>query len=115
MKVWPVIAAAIVGGVTGWVTAADKPFDREIWASADYSSGKRNQMVDEILRTRMLIGKSRTEVVALLGEPPATDYFSEWDLVYVLGPERELMSIDSEWLVLRLKDNHVDEARLVRD
>jgi hypothetical protein len=40
--------------------------------------------------------------VALLGEPPKTEYFKEFDLVYYLGPERGFMGIDSEWLVLKL-------------
>ena len=72
-------------------------------------------MADGLLKSNALIGKRRQEIVALLGEPPATSYFSEWDMVYVLGPERGFISIDSEWLVLRLEHGRVAEARLVRD
>ena len=72
-------------------------------------------MADGLLRSRVLLGKSRIEVVGLLGEPPKTDYFSGWDMVYVLGPERGYFSIDSEWLVLRLRNDRVVEARLARD
>ena len=59
-------------------------------------------MVDDLLRDVPLKGRTRAEVVALLGEPKPTSYFKEYDLVYWLGPERGLMSIDSEWLVIRL-------------
>ncbi|MBD2000571.1 hypothetical protein H6G00_28870 [Leptolyngbya sp. FACHB-541] len=63
-----------------------------------------------------MAGKSRPEVVALLGEPDKTNYFQDYDLVYWLGPERGLMRIDSEWLVLRLDaEGRVSEHQLVTD
>ena len=61
-------------------------------------------------------GRSRGEIVALLGEPTTTDYFKDYDLVYWLGPERGLISIDSEWLVIRLDSlGRVSDFRLVTD
>lgn len=52
----------------------------------------------------------------MLGKPPATDYFSDWDLVYWLGPERGFLSIDSEWLVVKLDQNEVvTDFKIVRD
>lgn len=62
------------------------------------------------------MGKSRAEVVVLLGEPPPTDYFRQYDMVYWLGAERGWLTIDSEWLVVRLDANkRVSEARIVTD
>ena len=73
-------------------------------------------MVDSLLRQHNFIGKSRGEVVALIGEPDNTSYFREYDMVYRLGMERGFISIDSEWLVLRLDTNQVvTEFRIVRD
>jgi hypothetical protein len=73
-------------------------------------------MVDDLRRRYPLKGRTRAEVVALLGEPRPTNYFTEYDLVYWLGPERGAISIDSEWLVLRLdKDGRIVEERLVTD
>jgi hypothetical protein len=73
-------------------------------------------MADDIIQSRLLLGKGRGEVVALLGQPPKTVYFKEYDLVYYLGPERGFMSIDSEWLIIKLgKDGRVAEARIARD
>jgi len=37
------------------------------------------------------------------------------DYVYWLGPERGLFSIDSEWLVLKFKDNVVTRAAVLTD
>ncbi len=42
-------------------------------------------MADWLLAKRTLAGKTRAEVVALLGEPPPTGYFREWDMVYWLA------------------------------
>ncbi|MCA8941104.1 MAG: hypothetical protein KDB80_00975 [Planctomycetes bacterium] len=94
-----------------------RAFDAALWHDdARVKSGIRRGMADRMLADEVLLGRSRAEVVALLGEPPPTAYFSEWDLVYWLGPERGLISVDSEWLVIRLgRDGCVCQAGLVRD
>lgn len=77
---------------------------------------RRHRMVDWMLLTGSLIGLTKDEVVAKLGEPPPTDYFHEWSMVYMLGSERGFASIDSEWLVLRIDETgHVTDARIVHD
>ncbi len=73
-------------------------------------------MADRLLSDGALIGLTRAELVGMLGEPPKTNYFSDWDVVYWLGPERGLAGIDSEWLIVRIgEDGRVAEARLVTD
>jgi hypothetical protein len=73
-------------------------------------------MADRLIARDTLRGTSRLEVVEMLGEPPATGYFRNWDLVYWLGPERGFLGIDSEWLVVRLDmQGRVTEYRIVRD
>ena len=76
----------------------------------------RGCLVDDLLRRENLRGRTRAEIVDLLGEPTKTEHFRDYDLVYWLGPERSLMSIDSEWLVFRLDAaGRVIEHRLVTD
>lgn len=76
----------------------------------------RGCIVDDLLEHHNFKGESRQAVVALLGEPKPTQYFSDYDLVYWLGPERSIMSIDSEWLVFRLDSGRrVSESGLVTD
>ena len=77
----------------------------------------RLRMVDDFLKSHHPVGKSRAEIVALLGEPDITGYFHNYDMVYLLGLERRYpVAIDSEWLVLRLNSaNIVIEARLTTD
>jgi hypothetical protein len=94
------------------------PFIASWWGTTQWDDPyhKRHRIADGMLLTGRLVGCSREEVVGLLGEPPATAYFRDWQLVYNLGAERSWLSIDSEWLVLRLgQDGLVHEAALVRD
>lgn len=94
-------------------------FDAAAWrdsVQAYSAAAVRGCMVDDLLNGHAFVGESRAAVVALLGEPAPTSYFREYDLVYWLGPERGLLSIDSEWLVFRLTSTgRVAERRLVTD
>jgi hypothetical protein len=76
----------------------------------------RLRMIDDLLKHKRLQGMAEEEVISLLGKPPKTDYFRDYQLVYWLGPERGFISIDSEWLAVRLGSDHrVTETRIVRD
>ena len=92
-------------------------FDSAIWKDtlAIYSKlAPRGCMVDDLLAHHKLVGLSRTEVIALLGEDPRSEYFSDYDFVYWLGPERGVTGTDSEWLVMKFgESDQVIEARLV--
>ena len=93
-------------------------FDAEQWqVNASQRGAKvRLAMADRIVARKMLSGKTRTQVTEILGKPPATDYRSDWDLVYWLGPERGFLGIDSEWLVVKLDQNDVvADVKIVRD
>jgi hypothetical protein len=73
-------------------------------------------MADGLLQSGALVGKSRASVIEMLGPPTETGKWKDWDLVYWLGAERSLISIDSEWLVIRfISSDRVAEVRLVRD
>jgi len=94
-------------------------FDGREWNDSALVNGRtaaRECMVDDLLERDVLLGKTRAEAVSLLGEPPKTNYFDEYDLVYWLGPERSWMAIDSIRLVMRIgPDGTIAEARLVTD
>jgi hypothetical protein len=95
-------------------------FDSVIWKeslSLQSNSPIRLRMVDDLLfKTNHLAGLSRGQVINLLGEPPKTEYFREFEFVYWLGPERSYFSIDSEWLAVKFShEGVVDRAQLVRD
>lgn len=92
-------------------------FDRTVWVqNGTDSASLRLRMADGLLRSKGLLGKSRAEIAALLGPPTSTDRFTDADLIYLLGPERGFIAIDSEWLTLRLDGaGNVRDARIVTD
>ena len=95
-------------------------FDQNLWEqSAELNRGSRYprlEMADRLVAEGTLRSKNRDEVVRMLGEPPKTDYFRDWDVVYWLGPERRFMGIDSEWLVIRFdSQGQVAKYEIVRD
>jgi hypothetical protein len=95
------------------------PFDSASWQDERQVVGHdpvRIRMVDDLINSRLLDHRSRNEVEKLLGPVPPEHYFQEYDLVYWLGPERDFMGIDSEWLVIKFdKNGIVSEYRLARD
>lgn len=85
-------------------------------ASIDPMYPARLAMIDDLLGRRLLEGASRDSVTKLLGPRDSTEYFRDWELVYLLGPERGLIRIDSEWLVVAFgPDGRVNAAQIVRD
>ena len=94
-------------------------FDSTSWKTSltsDSLDPIRLRMVDDLLHRHRLRGMTREEVVSLLGKPPETNYFPEYDLVYWLGSERGYNSIVSEWwLVIKFGgDGRVSKTALVR-
>ena len=66
----------------------------------------RLRMVEDLLKTHSILGKSKEEMVALIGEPDQTKYFKSSEMVYMLGQETDsYFAIDAQWLVLELNDS----------
>lgn len=95
------------------------PFNSVSWQNASKINSDnpiRLQMVDDLLTHYKLFGKTREELILMLGEPDNTAYFKEYDMVYWLGPERNWMSVDSEWLAIRLNaQKQVSDYQIVTD
>ena len=77
----------------------------------------RTKIIADFLNDYELVGMSKKEVIELLGKSDnGAGYFNlENRLVYYLGPERGLISIDSEWLVIDFRDGLVSEYFLTTD
>ncbi len=109
--------AVVVVLANAWIFwPIGRAFDAMAWNDAQQvNDGVRLEMADWLVAKGTLAGKTRTEVVALLGDPPNSRYFRDWDLVYWLGNERGY-GVDSEWLVIRLDINQrVTQTRIVTD
>ena len=114
-----IILAAAFGTFYLWNNHNQTEFNSQKWKElSSYKNDKltRVDMVDDLLEKHQLKGKKKNQVIDLLGTVTKTDKFQDWDMVYWLGPERGFMSIDSEWLVLKLnKENEVIDVQVVRD
>lgn len=115
------LALYVLIAVVLWLVARGPlPFVPSWWAAGleNWTDPlkKRHRIADGFVLSGRLLGKSREELVALLGAPPKADKFADWEMVYPLGAERGFVGIDSEWLVVRLNASGTAvEARIVRD
>jgi hypothetical protein len=92
-------------------------FDSTAWKASEgsWQNPVHFRMVDDLLQRYKLQGMPRQEIEKLLGKPPETEYFRDYDYVYWLGPERGFISIDSEWLCIKFEKNIVTQADIRRD
>lgn len=112
------LLAYLIGGPVAKDYANRIPFDALKWRNEELVNSTnpiRIRMVDDLLKKYNLVGMPKTKLNDLLGTPPKTGYFSNYDYVYWLGPERGFISIDAEWLAIKFEDDRVIEARIVRD
>ena len=75
------------------------------------------ELVDDLIQSRILDSLTKTELINLLGKPEKEpNYFKEngRDFVYHLGPERGL-GIDSEWLLIWMKNDYIDKYEIWYD
>jgi hypothetical protein len=114
------VATALVCCCAWALIHPGRQFDRDLWN--DYSNLNQGSqyprlaMADRLIAEGTLLGKNRDEIIEMLGEPPDTEYFCDWELVYWLGPERGFLSVDSEWLVVRFDARgRAAESRIARD
>lgn len=118
MVLLAVALLALGAAAFAWLaTPPGRAFDAETWRAREAAwDDSAARMADRLIAQSTLQGMTRNDVVRLLGTPPQTPYFGDWDLVYWLGPERGYFSVDSEWLVVRLDARQrVTDYRIVRD
>ena len=116
--------AVLLGGPIGADLLHRERFSSIQWKNAAHLSETplwpvRLRMVDDLISSKRLDGLTKTEVLELLGQPyqtepslgAAPEMFS-----YYLGPERGVIRIDSEWLVILFNDDGtVEQYRIHRD
>jgi len=94
-------------------------FVQSQWMDTTMARGKlaiRGCMVDDFLDTHELRGMTRTQVVALIGEPDRQSDVPGYDLVYWLGPQRGLIGTDSEYLVMKVDtSNRIATVELITE
>jgi outer membrane protein assembly factor BamE (lipoprotein component of BamABCDE complex) len=116
-KLAAILLMMLLGSCSTQPTRAGcREFDSVTWSKADTRKQIRAPMAESLIAQCKLRGMTRKQIVQILGQPTKTNYFREYDLVYVLGPERGFISIDYEWLVIKLgPDGRVVNYLIVTD
>lgn len=90
---------------SGGHSQVKRPFDSKAWQTAMVTSGysPRIEMVDDLLKTRLKPGMTKSQVYSLLGKP---DYQSQVDLSrgidrYYLGYAKDRIQMDPKSLALK--------------
>lgn len=116
MKLRHIVGIAVVVNIgalaiTGWWMLRKPP--------ASYSPPNTAISVDAVerlVKSGGLQGKTKSEVVLLLGEKyDAPQYPGEWDMTYWLSPSTGFFPIDSRFLAIRFADGVVVEAVIRED
>jgi hypothetical protein len=90
----------------GWMQSVQpRPFDRAEWLDVGWKDRfaihpARQEMVDDLLETKLKVGMSMSEVHWLIGPPDKHPYFKPGDWTYELGLERGFIAVDNEWLAI---------------
>ena len=105
------ILAIIVAGI---MYQYQHSFSTSKW---ERNPDERTKIVDDLLEDYELIGMREFDIIELLGKDNNDyGYFNEKNrLVYYLGPERGLISIDSEWLILDFANGVIVDCYITTD
>jgi hypothetical protein len=91
-----------------------QPFESEAWKTASDQHVLKIRMVDDLIENYDLDGQSREFIDELLG-PARSGFLGNCDYVYWLGPERGVISIDSEWLCINFDGDVVRDHKIISD
>jgi hypothetical protein len=105
------VGLALVLVSSCWISRAtkvDRPFVASDWQAAHLHLNKelRFEMLGDLLRNHMLVGRRVEDVEAKLGSERNHRAFGPSHLAYYLGGS-PCCGIDSQWLVLRIRDGIV--------
>lgn len=90
-----ILVAAVAGFFAFRSTVPDKPFHSETWknVAGNKTSNDRLAMVNDLLGQGLLHGRSRNQVIELLGTAEPESYFTSYgyQMMYTLGEGRGLL------------------------
>lgn len=111
---------------TKWEESFDIDFDLKLWGQGSrerlYSEfatkidAPRIKMCRDIITKKLIVGKTKAEIVDLLGRPDNYPFKEPWGFNYWVGLQRGPMKMDSAWLAIRFDDtNHAVEVKMKQD
>lgn len=100
------LSLSLLGILSCWYHGKRTHFDSLQWKFASLEIPTRSLMVEDLLRSYVLKGMSRQELVALLGEPNRT-WQSEKEYTYFLGPMNGFDGLTNTELSITIRDEKV--------
>lgn len=102
-------AAFVVGGFFFWVF--EEQFDEKVWHS---NPSRRYKMVDDMIDKELLIGKSKNEIIELLGVPVDLFDTDKEVLNYKIGTPPSFSEHKREELIIVFENSIAIEAFRLR-
>ncbi len=97
---------------TSLIYQFEERFDEDIWRSQPI---RRYKLADDIIESQLLIGKTKDEVIAFLGEPYSTVSLKEVSFIYRLGKPPSFLEPKMELLVIVFVNQKVIEVTRMQD
>lgn len=97
--------AFVVG--TTLIYQFEERFNQEAWSD---NPANRHKLVDDLLDRELLIGKSKTEVIELLGKPIRSGSTEHYIFLYDLGRAPSFSQSEPQQLQIIFKDETVFSA-----
>ncbi len=94
------------------ISLFEEPFDTDQWKS---NWTERHKMVDDLIESRLLIGKRKNEVLQLLGNPKNTSKGNKDFFTYRLGNPPSFFNSEPEYLMVVFVNGKVDKVTLAID
>jgi outer membrane protein assembly factor BamE (lipoprotein component of BamABCDE complex) len=85
------------------------PFDKANWKT---NPTERYEMVDDLIESQLLMGKTKVEVITLLGKPYSSSTTENDIFIYKLGDQPSFFKSRKEHLLIIFINQKVNEVTL---
>lgn len=94
---------------TSLIWLFEERFNEEQWAE---NPSQRYKMVDDLIESQLLMDKSKSKVVALLGQPTSQSNVEKDIFIYRIGKQPSFFESRREHLLIIFINQKVDEVTL---
>lgn len=91
------------------VNTLEKPFDAKVWQAEPL---QRYEMADDIIESQILSGKTKREIIEILGQPDSKSNAEKEGFIYKIGDPPSFFSSQKEYLLIIFKNEHVEKVTL---
>lgn len=101
------VAAIIIAYIL--INLLEEPFNAQKWQTEPL---QRYEMVNDLIESQILKGKSKTIVIQTLGNPDSQSTTEQEALIYDIGDPPSFFSSQKEYLLIVFKNQQVERVTL---